>query len=474
MRKGFFSVLAAAAMTLSCGGVRHRGERVIPSEIAIEFSSGAAPLDPALLPRLRAIAVTSLFVPAVRAEAAGGSARFTGVAPPVSPYPLPVYLEVEGAGDFDTDFQHHSPDTAGQIWNALAPALASRAYGTVAGVHLSLRVANAGAGYAAALAQLRRKLPPNLTLSVALFSKLSDEDQKGWKRVAEVVDFVIPEIFGRVADTDPAGWTCSAEPASPARWGLPLMAGIAPQGWGVQKSNEKIIADSELTGLSEDRRFDFSFGDIFSASSENTYIFTARKDAGNLPWGGRVAAGDSITFHEYGFSDFLKAFSLSRAARCRVVRLSALDDTSDLFGFSVLEDALLGRPLQPAISFTRSDTQRAVTFVAVNSTAEFSSLSRLGNWIDLRFEGGRIGSVANGDFDRYQFLDSAGRLEIPARADRIRFFENFVGPGRSLTAGPIFYSGDVRFFASAHIELPNGKIVTTPETEVAAASGSDP
>jgi len=91
----------------------------------------------------------------------------------------------------------------------------------------------------------------------------------------------------------------------------------------------------------------------------------------------------------------------------------------------------------------------------------------LNNWIDLRVEGARVLDLRPGQFDRFLFLDERGRPVTPARARTVRLFANFLGPGETVSTGSIRLSGSGAMFASAHLTLPDGKIVVVPESRVA-------
>lgn len=460
-----------AAGAVACGRRHGGGGKVLPSQISLELGSASVSVPEAIAPRLSVMGVRSFFVPVARVTAAGDSAQFEKLPPPAAPYPLPVYLEVTGTGDFDAFFRSQKEKAADEIWRAVADAFESPKSGRVAGLHLALRVTTSAEEYAEALARLRKKLAKSQTLSVAVFSRLDEESQKKWKSVLGRVDFLVPAVFGRVADATPEGTLVSADVEQFASSDVSLCPLFAPQGWGVLKlgSGEapSKISDLRINDLSEDRRLDFNFGSLLSNADEDEYVFTAKERIGDPAWGAPpAAAGDSVTFRERRVGDLTASLSAARAVSAKILHLDALDDQDHLIGFSVVEDVLLGKSLVPRILLSRSGGAGEVTFMAINSSSEFSQLSRIGNWIDLRLENGTIGDVRPGDFDRYEFLDAGGNRVPVARAQTIRFFENFVAPGESMTAGPIRYAGAARFFGSTHLTLPDGTVVSTPEVDI--------
>ncbi|MGH9441863.1 MAG: hypothetical protein ACRD16_06270 [Thermoanaerobaculia bacterium] len=478
-RKGISTTalsLLAFASLVGCRGKDGANPRRIPSGISIEFSEAAAPVPAELVPRLKAIGVRSVFVPAVDLEMGGGALRGTPVPPPASGYPLAVYLVAKGSGDFDGYLKAAAGKAGEEIWNALRPALSSGRYGEVAGVHLDLHVAKSAAEYASALGSIRNRLSGSLTLSVAIDSRLAEEDLKNWRAVGREVDFLVPVVYGRFGREGREGARGSASSAESVELGRASFPEYCPQGRGLFQPREgpvRAVSDGFLNDLSEDRRFDFEFGSLLSDADENVYVFRARQPGSGAPWGGPFAAGDTVTFWENRPSDFTQSLSDPLAARGKIIRLRSLDDEDRLIGFSALEDILLGRRLEPKLTFSRSGGGGEMTFLVVNSSPEYSELSRLNNWVDLRLEGGRLQDVHPGDFDRFEFLDAAGKPAVAARTRTIRFFENFVAPGESMTAGPIRYSGEPAFFASAHLTLPDGRALAVAEAPVAVVPGAE-
>jgi len=422
---------------------------------------GAAP-PAALAPRLAAIGASSFFVPVVAAEVNGETASFRPLPIPVGRFPGNVYLEVRGRGDFAPALARDPARVAADLWRALVPAVRS-ASGEMAGVHLAWRVSGAK-GEAVVLAELRRRIPARWTLSAAVDARIPEKDAKGWQTVARNATFLVAEIFGRGEDTDPAGFVYSAALEDARDLRIPVYAGYAPQGWGVLRASDgaprAIVSDAEIDGLSEDRRFDFSFGDVLSDPDENVYVFSALRAASSPRWGGAVRPGETITFRERRTGDFTKALADGKAAPGKVVRLASFEADGRWNGLAVLEDVLLGRSLEPKLALSRSGDGGVV---AVNTAAESSDLSRINTWIDVTVRGARILDVRPGDFDRFLFLDERGRPIAISRARTIRFFENFIAAGESMRTGPIRLSGRGELSVAAHVATLDGRVVKTPE-----------
>jgi hypothetical protein len=467
VRRRIFALAVVAATALA--GCRRSGGngRVLPSAVSIEFSESRAGVPPDLAPRLAAIGAKSFFVPAVAARASGESVAFEALSAPKSPLPGRVYLEVAGRGDFDRALDRNAGRVAAGLWRVLGPATKA-SWGSVAGVHLAWRVAASARGEALVLGELRSRLPRSWTLSAAIDSRISEKDVKGWRAAGKNADFLVAETFGRGADADPDGFVYSASLEDSAGLGAPVYAGYAPQGWGVIRdaggAPAGTVADSAINDLSEDGRFDFAFGDVLSDPDENVYVFTRHRSGAPAVWRGEASPGDTITFRERRVADFTKALSEGRAAPGKVVRLASLSDDGRLIGFGVLEDVLLGRRLDPTLAFSRADGNAVL---AVNTGPEFSELSKINNWIDVRIDGAaRVLDSRPGDFDRFLFLDAQGRPTVGPKARTIRFFESFVAPGESMRTGPIRLEGPAGMSVSAHVMLPDGRVMSIPATVV--------
>jgi hypothetical protein len=454
---------------LAAGGCRARGGRDlrrIPSGIAIEFTDGAAAVPRELEARLLRIGVDGLFVPAVRLVADGNGARVEGIAPPEAPYLAPVYLEAVGAGELAPYFAEKGRRAGEVLWRALTAAAESGRYGRVAGLHLALGIPGEGEGFGKALAVLRRRMPDSWTLSTEIRAPLRGQAAGRWASWRRYLDFAVPWVFGRLGRPG-GGPPASADVGRLSRSAVPLLPGYAPQGWGAVEAAgrpDTWLPDSVVNELSENPRFDFSFGDVLGDPDENVYVFTATGASRGGPAGVSWRVGDRVTFRERRTADFVRALAASRSRRARIVRLESLADGRHLIGFAVLEDILLGRPVRPALSITRLGTTREASLVVLNASAECSELSRLHNWVEIRVEGGPVADVRPGGFDRYEIFDAAGRPADPARARRIRFYENFIAPGESITSGPIRLRAPARLYASAHVTLPDGSVLTIPES----------
>ena len=468
MTRKLLIAVCAASLWAGCRG-RSGPARRLPASITVELGAPGPPVDAALAARLSSIGAQSFFLPAVAGSAEGESVAFAAVerSDPAS-LPGVVYLEVGGTGDFDPPLRRDSKRVASALWEALGPAVRHPSP-RVAGVHLAWRVRDSTEGYASILDFVRRRLPPNWTLSVSVDTRIPESGRNRWKSVAQKTDFLVANLFGRRPDVRPEGLRFQASLEDLADLEVPVYAGFAPQGWGVVRMPDgapgPFIPDGAVNELSKDRRFDFSFGDVLTDPDEDVYVFTAKQEA-RLPRERTVPAGSTVTFREARVSDLLRSLADAKAAPGKVIRFASLSDGSHLFGMKTLEEVLFGRDLRPRLAFSVGSVDGGLALVAVNPNAEWSALSRINNWVDLRIEGARVFDLRPGEFDRFVFLDEKGRPVTAARARTIRLFENFVAPGESIATGPIRVSGRPAMSASAHLTLPDGKTLVVPDSRI--------
>src|SRR4029079_13010550 len=100
--------------------------------------------------------------------------------------------------------------------------------------------------------------------------------------------------------------------------------------------------DSAVDALSEDRRYDFSFGDLLTETDEDVYVFSLRIGGAARAAVGS-AAGGTVTFRERRVADFTRSLADARSVAGKLVRLASLENDGRLIGLGVLEDILLGR-----------------------------------------------------------------------------------------------------------------------------------
>jgi hypothetical protein len=474
---------AAAVLILFAGGCRNLASRrkaQAPTGVAIEFRDSAPVLTGDEVARLRTVGVHSLFLAAGEVAPSGGGVEWTEVAPPKAPSVFPVTLVVTAREPFGAAIASDPDSFARSVSIHLRKALeAAERYGKIDGVHLEIPVEPTDDhAYAEAVRKLRALLPPGLRISVALYRTAGPEERKAERELVGAADLVVVYAFGRIPQADSPGIPAHADAHTVDSYGVPMLIGFVPGGSATVADaggdTRGVLGDSILNALSEDSRFDFSFGSVLSGEPENVYIFTAERDCRLESLS--LRPGDTVTFRLRSAADLLNAVGESLTGRRNALGslfvLSGVGGGQSLLGFDVLEDVLLGRPVQPQFALTLADQaeHRGEMRFAVsltNQKAEFSALSRLNNWIDVEIQGGTLVDARNGGFDRFELLDARGGSASPRNARHVRFFENFIAPGEHIVSGPILVRGNPKGFrvtARGQVSLPDSTTLQIPET----------
>ena len=157
----------------------------------------------------------------------------------------------------------------------------------------------------------------------------------------------------------------------------------------------------------------------------------------------------------------------------RVFLVDGVPRDGRLSGYPAIRALLTGKPWEPSLSIEPAEgTGRGgeVWLRVSNPGPTPSELTRFGNQITIRLEGGVFTALGAGDFDRYELFASARDMKQVApfgRATACRLFENFFASEEANVVGPIRISGGrPRVFVSYQLTLPDGRTITGAETEV--------
>ncbi len=467
---------AVSFSTASCRGGARSGA-ADPSEKsrpdALFLSKAPAVVPEELEGDLAAMGIGRFYVAAASVDASG---RLTPLPLPPAPLKLPVWLTIVGQEGGVVDLPSAA---ASEAWpEALAgPLAAMRKMGRLAGLHLHLPCDPSKAAQLAALASnLGKKtgLPVSATIIpgtdpsrwAALAGSVDEALAFGMGRRPETADLMVPELTEEIARAIPVPFRLLVVPGSYGFAGKPSSKG-------------RRILDGEVDRLSEDRNLDFDFGQVLSTEAGSLYNFKPRlgSEARStlLAADGGVARFQVLTIHE--IARLLSSAGTWTGTRMkgRVFLVDGLPHDGHLLGFESLRALLLGSPLQPKLEIVPGAFQAAkgsVDFsLKVSNVVPLpSELSRMGNWIRIRIDGGVVAAVTPGDFDRFELLSAPEEGARPApfgRATVCKLFENIFVPGESNDAGPIRVVGaHPRVFVSYNLVQTDGRTVEAPEVEI--------
>jgi hypothetical protein len=412
----------------------------------------------------------------VAAASVDGTGRIAPLPLPPAPLKPPVWFSIVGRDGEPVDLPSAA---ASEAWaDTLAVPLAEmRKQGRLMGIHVHLPCDPSQAPQLAAIASNLKK-KTGLPVSVTI---IPGSDPSRWKALEGAVDEVLALAMGRRPETgDQMVPELTEEQAKAIP--VPFRLLVVPGSYGIggkPGSKGRRILDGEVDRLSEDRNLDFDFGQVLSTEAGSLYNFKPRLGSEarstSLAADGGLARFQVLSIHE--IARLLSSAGTWTGTRMkgRVFLVDGLPSDGHLLGFEALRALLMGRPLQPKL-----DVQPAAVRAAKGSL-EFSlkvsnmvplpsELSRMGNWISIRVEGGVLTAVAPADFDRFELLASAEEGARPApfgRASVCRLFENIFVPGESNDAGPIRVAGArPRVFVSYHLVQTDGRTVEAPEVEI--------
>jgi len=474
-------LLLAAFGAVSCGKVIPLpGRKASPPparEDALFLAEAPAMVGDELSPELDAMGIRRLYVVAA-SLGSGGQVR--PVPPPPSPIRRPVVLVLSAEPGAAAGLRGGSPEGVGRTWAAGVKKLVddAKSWAQVSGVHLHLLPTPADApGLAKALSAMRDGLE-GLTVSVTL---AAGAPKDSWEPLVGAVDEALVFSFGRRPETgDVFVREMSEEEAK--SFPIPFRLLLVPGGYGVAGTGSKTrrIVDGELDRLSEDRNLDFDFASVLSSEPGSIYNFKPR--AGYEKAGSLLSDdGGRARFDLLPFADLVRLVVASSTwsppkLRGRVFLVDGVPRDGRLNGYPALQALLTGKPWEPSLSVEPVDGKgRAgeVWLRVSNPGPTPSELSRFGNQVTIRLEGGVFTALAAGDFDRYEVFATREMKDAApfGRATACRLFENFFAPGESNEVGPIRIAGArPRAFVSYEIALPDGRTLRGTETEVAISA----
>ena len=449
---------------------------------ALFLAEAPAVVPDDLDPDFDAMGIRRLYVAAASLTGGGQVRPFP---PPPTPIRRPVVLVLMGEPGAASGLKGGQPELLGEAWaNGVQKLVAdAKAWAQVSGVHLHIFPEPSDAlALGKALSAMKSKLG-GLTVSVTLRAGAPPET---WKPLEGAADEALVFSFGRRPETADVFVKEMSEEEAKA-FPIPFRLLVVPGGYGVTGSGARArrLADGEMDKLSEDKNQDFDFAAVLSSEPGSIYNFKPRAGYEKAP---NILSDDGgrARFDVLPFADLVRLVSASArwsAARLagRVFLIDGLPRDGHLAGYPAIRALLTGKPWEPSLLVepVEGKGRGGEVWLRVSNPGPTSSeLSRFGNQITIRLEGGVFTALGAGDFDRYEVFASARDMTQSApfgRATVCRLFENFFAPGESNEVGPIRVAGPrPRAFVSYQLTLPDGRTLTGPETEVSIAPPPPP
>lgn len=449
---------------------------------ALFLAEAPAIVPEELGPEFDAMGVRRLYLAAASLT---GSGQVQAFPPPPVPVPRPVVLVRMGTPGAESGLKGASPELLGETWANGAKKLVEEAKGwaQVSGVHVHVLPAPEDAlVLAGALKAMKARLP-GLTLSVTV---RAGAPAGTWQPLEGAVDEALVYSFGRRPETSDLFVKEMGEEEA-KQFPIPFRLLVVPGGYGVAGSGAgaRRLADAEMDKLSEDRNLDFDFAAVLSSDPGSIYNFKPRAGYGKAP---NLLSGDGgrARFDLLPFADLVRLVSASSRWSApnlagRVFLVDGVPRDGHLSGYPALRALLTGKPWEPnlVVEPVEGKGRGGEVWLRVSNPGPTpSELTRFGNQLTIRLEGGVFTALGAGDFDRYEIFASARDMKEPApfgRATACRLFENFFAPEEANEVGPIRVAGSrPRAFVSYQLTLPDGRTITGPETEVSISAPPPP
>jgi len=460
-----------------------RGSSVPPPRTDALFLAEAPAVVPEeLAPEFDAMGIRRLYVVAATLTGGGQVRPFP---PPPNAIQRPVVLVLMGEPGAEGGLRTAQPELVGETWADGAARLVAEAksWAEVSGVHFHILPTPTDApALAKALSVVKSRLK-GLTVSVTL---LAGAPEGTWEPLEGAADEALVFSFGRRPETaDTFVREMSQEEAK--TFPIPFRLLFVPGGYGVAGSGARArrLADGEIDKLSEDRNLDFDFAAVLSSQPGSIYNFKPRagyeRSKSVLSEDGGRARFDILPF-----ADLVRLVSESSRWSApklagRVFLLDGVPRDGRLSGYPAIRALLTGKSWEPSLSVEPAEGSGRggeVWLRVSNPGPTPSELSRFGNQVTIRLEGGVFTALGAGDFDRYEIFASARDMKQAApfgRATACRLFENFFAPEEANVVGPIRIAGGrPRAFVSYQLTLPDGRTLTGAETEVAISPPPSP
>jgi hypothetical protein len=431
---------ALAVAAVSCARQKAGAGRRLPAGDAIYLSAGlgADPSDPERI--LERGAFGHVLLPAVDLSEGGGWKAEERAAPARPVARMPVVLVVAAGPGFDAALAETGADAlAARIGDALSRALSHRtAFGAVEGVALDLPFSEPRTEAFGALAtRVRSRLPADLFLLAALRDSPNEKARPDFLRHLSAADGFLAAVFGQTAGADPVAIDALGKP-----WWA-LYAPSARGEWTDASGARHVLFEGALAALTDDARASLSHDLELSESGTSGFVFHVSAPF-EVP-GGRLAAGDTASFHQPALSELMyrlgSDLSGKKFVRGRIVKLDGAAESDRLLTLEAVSDVLQGRPLLPDLRVSVAREGASLRISAANVTPHASLVSRTANWVEVDVPSGHIRDVTLGGFDRYEVFDADGRPVTPGRATRVQLFETLVGPREKLEDAAIIVAG---------------------------------
>lgn len=222
---------------------------------------------------------------------------------------------------------------------------------------------------------------------------------------------------------------------------------------------EKYIIGMPFNIITESNAFEFVSMNLGTSTFNPQYIFEAKTKLEIAGLG--LQKGSNINFMLFSY-DIAKD-NLGRQSKFynpnylgRYYHFYSTEERDGTLNFNTWLSFLKAQLTGPIFELQISREGTGYVLNLSNVSGLYSDFSRENNYMEWEFRTNYFREASAGDFARFRFYYGEEEV-LPVQANKIRYFENFIGPFETIKAGPIKVSGELQGIFRISYLLPGGK-----------------
>lgn len=222
---------------------------------------------------------------------------------------------------------------------------------------------------------------------------------------------------------------------------------------------EKYIIGIPFNILTESSAFEFVGMNLETSTFNPQYIFEAKT---KLEISGiTLQKGSNINFMLFSYDMAKKNLGrqskfLNKNFLGRYYHFYSTEEKDGTLNFNTWLSFLKAQLTSPLFDLQISREGNGYTLLLSNVSGLYSDFSMENNFIEWEFRSNYFREASVGDFARFRFYYGDEEV-LPVQANKIRFFEHYIGPFETIKTGPIKVSGEIQGVFRISYLLPGGK-----------------
>lgn len=222
---------------------------------------------------------------------------------------------------------------------------------------------------------------------------------------------------------------------------------------------EKYIIGMPFNIITESNAFEFVSVNLETSTFNPQYIFEAKT---KLEISGiTLQKGSNVNFMLFSYD--IAKHNLGRQSKFlnsnylgRYYHFYSTEERDGTLNFNTWLSFLKAHLTSPLFDLQISREGTGYTLIISNVSGLYSDFSRENNYLEWEFRPNYFREASVGDFARFRFYYGDEEV-LPVQANKIRFFENYIGPFESIKTGHIKVSGELQGIFRISYLLPGGK-----------------